>query len=175
VVQGLGTGETMTTAYRRNQNGTLTPIEVEPFGDHYIAGVSELYDTGHTTQIAGWFPTQQDTVVIAKVYKTDGGVEVLIPVRGGDLETRVAEMREVIRAGSELRQRFVERAESAEARVKELEATIKRVCDWTQDDGVWHTGCGHDWEYANDGPVENGTRYCQYCGGEMNHKAGEGE
>ena len=72
----------MKTAYRKKQNGTLTPIEVEPFGDHYIAGVSELYDTGHTTQIAGWYPTEQ-TVVIAKIYKTDGGVDVLIPVGGG--------------------------------------------------------------------------------------------
>ena len=58
----------------------------------------------------------------------------------------------------------------------EAETRTERVCDWTQDDGVWHTGCGHTWEYANDGPVENGTRHCQYCGGtaRFNPEQGEG-
>ncbi len=39
------------------------------------------------------------------------------------------------------------------------------TCRWTEDeDGVWHTACGRTWILDNEGPAENGVRYCFCCG-----------
>jgi len=57
------------------------------------------------------------------------------------------------------------RAEKAEA---ELAQERARWCSWNQDDdGYWHTACGNAFEFMNDGPNENGTVFCQYCGGKV--------
>jgi DNA-directed RNA polymerase subunit RPC12/RpoP len=46
-----------------------------------------------------------------------------------------------------------------------------RICQWTdeQDDysNLWATECGHTWEFMNDGPTENKTKFCPYCGGRI--------
>lgn len=39
-------------------------------------------------------------------------------------------------------------------------------CRWTEDeDGLWHTECGREWQFTDDGPLENRARYCIECGG----------
>ncbi len=39
------------------------------------------------------------------------------------------------------------------------------VCVWRENgDGAWITGCDDAFEFFEDGPTENGARYCQYCG-----------
>lgn len=50
-------------------------------------------------------------------------------------------------------------------------AERERVCTWTEEEeGPWHTGCGHAFEFTNDGPVENGAKHCCYCGGKLQAK-----
>jgi len=71
----------MTTVYRRNQDGTLTQIEVEKHEGEYIAGMSVLYETCESTVVVGWDPKKEFTDV--RVYRTDGGIEVLIPFEDG--------------------------------------------------------------------------------------------
>lgn len=44
----------------------------------------------------------------------------------------------------------------------------ERRCVWrADDDGVWHTACGHAWEYTTGGPKDNDQRFCGYCGGAL--------
>ena len=42
------------------------------------------------------------------------------------------------------------------------------TCQWVQDDedggGPWRGACGKEWEFINDGPVENGLTFCMKCG-----------
>ena len=43
-----------------------------------------------------------------------------------------------------------------------------RTCKWTNDDDEyrnWETSCGHIFCFIEGEPEENGTMYCQYCGG----------
>ena len=40
-------------------------------------------------------------------------------------------------------------------------------CEWRdpgEDDVSWQTGCGKLWEFIDDGPSENGVKFCPYCG-----------
>lgn len=38
-------------------------------------------------------------------------------------------------------------------------------CAWTQDeDGTYHTDCGHAFEFTDGTPTENGILFCGYCG-----------
>jgi hypothetical protein len=39
-------------------------------------------------------------------------------------------------------------------------------CRWHEDveSGSWDTDCGHRFEFIDDGPAENGQRFCGYCG-----------
>jgi hypothetical protein len=38
-------------------------------------------------------------------------------------------------------------------------------CQWREDeDGQWHTACGHTFEFIDDGPEENGFNFCYSCG-----------
>ena len=38
-------------------------------------------------------------------------------------------------------------------------------CHWQQDDeGAYDTGCDERFEFYCDGPIENGFRFCPYCG-----------
>ena len=52
------------------------------------------------------------------------------------------------------------------------------VCRWriVHESGTWDTGCGHMFEFINDGPEENGLKFCPYCGGWLHaeREAGKG-
>ena len=42
---------------------------------------------------------------------------------------------------------------------------IATGCEWKQDDeGNWATGCGEMFSFFEDGPLENGMKFCCYCG-----------
>ncbi len=45
-------------------------------------------------------------------------------------------------------------------------------CFWrADDDGIWNTTCGEMFVICNDdGPVDNGFRFCAYCGGALRQK-----
>ena len=42
-------------------------------------------------------------------------------------------------------------------------------CQWTEDeyDSIWTTECGKTFQFTTDGPNENGTKFCCYCGGTL--------
>ena len=43
-------------------------------------------------------------------------------------------------------------------------------CKWIPDDpdiGAWGTSCGRVFEFTNDGPEENGYKFCPGCGGRL--------
>ena len=55
----------------------------------------------------------------------------------------------------------------------ELDAAVQelRYCVWTEDQcGNWWTGCGNGFAIAEGTPVENGFRYCLYCGRKLQEK-----
>lgn len=41
-------------------------------------------------------------------------------------------------------------------------------CRWTYHEtwyaDYWQTECGNEHQFINDGPIENGYKYCPYCG-----------
>ncbi|RON88473.1 hypothetical protein [Pseudomonas fluorescens] len=39
-------------------------------------------------------------------------------------------------------------------------------CEWHREDdsGIWNSGCGETWSFHEDGPEENGMRFCHSCG-----------
>ncbi len=43
------------------------------------------------------------------------------------------------------------------------------VCRWSYDDwdDAWQTECGDRHVFFADGPIENGYRFCPYCGREI--------
>ena len=48
-----------------------------------------------------------------------------------------------------------------------------RPCTWTQnEDGVYETNCDNMFVFNDGGPVENGFRYCPYCGLELKEAKG---
>lgn len=70
-----------------------------------------------------------------------------------------------VRAAQDSRRVALERATKAEAA---WAGEPRHACDWcVDDDGVWYTGCGHAWQFEDGGPKENGTKWCQYCGGRL--------
>ena len=50
-------------------------------------------------------------------------------------------------------------------------------CAWRPDEytAAYHTACGHLWEFTEGGLVDNDTRYCPYCGGQIVEQPTEGE
>ena len=47
------------------------------------------------------------------------------------------------------------------------------TCTWTQnEDGVYETNCDNMFVFNDGGPVENGFRYCPYCGLELKEAKG---
>lgn len=43
----------------------------------------------------------------------------------------------------------------------------KEECHWHQEDsdwGLWVGECGAEWEFIDDGPVENDVHFCPNCG-----------
>ena len=44
-------------------------------------------------------------------------------------------------------------------------------CTWTATNcEQWETSCGNEYEFYDDGPYENGFRYCPYCGKRIEEK-----
>lgn len=40
------------------------------------------------------------------------------------------------------------------------------TCEWSRsDEGGWDGSCGIKWSFIDDGPMENGVRFCPKCGG----------
>lgn len=39
-------------------------------------------------------------------------------------------------------------------------------CRWHEDllDGSWDTDCGNKFQFNESGPIENGLKFCGYCG-----------
>ena len=50
--------------------------------------------------------------------------------------------------------------------VDDLDRFVKEtVCTWKEDDdGHWHTDCNGMFTLFDGTPVENGMKYCPYCG-----------
>jgi len=47
-------------------------------------------------------------------------------------------------------------------------------CGWKQDkDRNWWSSCGEGYRLDDGGPVENGFKFCPYCGGEIRMGGGE--
>lgn len=48
-------------------------------------------------------------------------------------------------------------------------AILQKRCEWhPDDDGVFHTGCGHAFYFdSGGGPAEHGQQFCGYCGGSL--------
>lgn len=45
------------------------------------------------------------------------------------------------------------------------------ACEWSvSDDGSWDGSCGIKWSFIDDGPMENGVRFCPKCGGTVKMK-----
>jgi hypothetical protein len=46
------------------------------------------------------------------------------------------------------------------------------ACDWTLDDGPWHTiwesACGQSWSFVDGGPEDNRVSFCHGCGKPVN-------
>lgn len=56
--------------------------------------------------------------------------------------------------------------EEFEQRRKEWEADVE-TCDWSCGDDdwdTWHSECGQDWIFEEDGPNENDMKFCPFCG-----------
>jgi len=49
-------------------------------------------------------------------------------------------------------------------------------CQWAYDETreVYITSCDHAWMFIDDGIVENGVKYCPFCGGFINEVLKEG-
>lgn len=68
---------------------------------------------------------------------------------------------------------------SAEAEARGAEKEVARetappvaTCSWNEDaGGFWETSCGEAFVFTADGPVENGMRFCPYCGRSLEVKA----
>lgn len=42
------------------------------------------------------------------------------------------------------------------------------ICNWYENsDGNWDTACGELFCFLDGGPVENGMRFCPYCGNKL--------
>jgi hypothetical protein len=60
----------------------------------------------------------------------------------------------------------------------EARRDVERLCQWREDDSdfdTWKTGCGHLWQFNTGGPKENGTKFCQYCGGALTAALTQGD
>lgn len=54
-----------------------------------------------------------------------------------------------------------------------MTGNVTVMCAWEQenddpeDTNNWHTNCGNDFILIEDGPLDNGMKYCCYCGKEI--------
>lgn len=47
-----------------------------------------------------------------------------------------------------------------------LDGSEGATCTWqhVDDRGIWDTGCGTSWAFTDEGPKENGMKFCHACG-----------
>lgn len=46
-----------------------------------------------------------------------------------------------------------------------MERNTTDQCAWKpDDDGIYHTDCGHEFVFIDDGPTQNHMMFCCYCG-----------
>jgi hypothetical protein len=57
-------------------------------------------------------------------------------------------------------------ADELEALVQACAASsVETECLWSEDDdGLWQTACGREWQFIDDGPIENRLHFCIQCG-----------
>lgn len=54
---------------------------------------------------------------------------------------------------------------SLSAALKPAEGSTPPTCTWSHDGiGIWAGSCGTKWAFTDDGPTENGMRFCPCCG-----------
>jgi hypothetical protein len=42
---------------------------------------------------------------------------------------------------------------------------MNTYCEWHEDlEGNWETDCGNKFVFVDRGPIDNGMRYCPFCG-----------
>lgn len=48
-------------------------------------------------------------------------------------------------------------------------AELRKTCEWkfSDDDLDWQTQCGHGTHLRDGGPLENGFKFCAFCGGTL--------
>jgi hypothetical protein len=47
---------------------------------------------------------------------------------------------------------------------RQCEAMTEKPCIWQEEDEYWQTGCGHAFCLNAGTPLENGMKFCAYCG-----------
>ena len=48
-----------------------------------------------------------------------------------------------------------------------------KVCQWSDEDTCWDTGCGECYTLIEGTPESNGLKFCPFCGGHVEVSGGE--
>jgi hypothetical protein len=102
------------------------------------------------------------------LYDVYGNAICIIAAILNHIDALTRERDEAVKRRREIDDEAFDYAEQIETLRTQLAAA--RVCKWQEDDpdfGTWRTGCGHLWQFNTGGPKENGTKFCQYCGGAL--------
>lgn len=66
-------------------------------------------------------------------------------------------------------------ADRIDAALKPAEGRNPSTCTWSHDGiGIWSGSCGTKWAFTDDGPTENGMRFCHCCGKALVVETAEG-
>jgi hypothetical protein len=60
--------------------------------------------------------------------------------------------------------RTEERIHELEIENRQLKEEKQSTCIWHEEEWAWESNCGLTWTFIDDGPEENGLRYCPKCG-----------
>jgi hypothetical protein len=58
-------------------------------------------------------------------------------------------------------------ADLLQAKLSTAERRLERTCKWKHDNDYWETECGHEWQFVDGGPEDNGAEFCYACGGRL--------
>lgn len=85
--------------------------------------------------------------------------------KSGPYAKLIREAADELRQAQEITREALDRAATA---IDAWAGEPRHACAWCVDDeGIFYTGCGHMWQFTDGGPRENGTKFCQYCGGRI--------